>query len=46
MGMHVILVGTPRDGYRVIGPFKTGSDAHDFINPNRTMHSGPRADIT
>ena len=32
MEMHVILVGNPRDGYRVIGPFKTGDDADNYID--------------
>ena len=32
MEMHVILVGNPRDGFRVIGPFKTGDDADEYID--------------
>lgn len=27
MGMHVLLVGNPIDGFRVIGPFKTADHA-------------------
>ena len=32
MEMYVILVGNPRDGFRVIGPFKTGDDADEYID--------------
>lgn len=27
MGMHVVLVGNPVDGFQVVGPFKTAEDA-------------------
>ena len=40
MEMHVILVGNPRDGYRVIGPFKTGDDADNYIDTDRTTLTG------
>ena len=32
MEMYIILVGNPRDGFRVIGPFKTGDDADEYID--------------
>jgi hypothetical protein len=32
MGLHIILVGNPIDGYRVIGPFKTVHHAIDYAN--------------
>ena len=32
MEMYVILVGNPRDGFRAIGPFKTGDDADEYID--------------
>ena len=30
MKLHVILVGNPRDGYHVIGPFENGQAANDY----------------
>lgn len=30
MGMHVVIVGNPRDGVEIYGPFKTGADAVDY----------------
>ena len=36
---HVILVGNPRDGYHVIGPFETGFDANEFEFKSTTTDS-------
>jgi hypothetical protein len=30
MGMHVVVIGNPIDGFRVVGPFKTSEDAFQF----------------
>lgn len=27
MGMHIIIIGNPVDGFNYIGPFKTAADA-------------------
>lgn len=29
MGMHIVIVGNPVDGFRYFGPFKTWQDAAD-----------------
>lgn len=30
MGIHIVMVGNPVDGFRFFGPFKTWEHANDF----------------
>jgi hypothetical protein len=32
MGMHVVVIGNPVDGIRIVGPFKTAAHAEDYIS--------------
>jgi hypothetical protein len=37
MGMHIIIIGNPVDGFEYIGPFKTGEDAVAWANQDANI---------
>jgi len=34
MGMHVVVIGSPFDGQRIVGPFATGEEAIEWAEQN------------